>query len=122
MGGLKPGITTDTVATLVAERIKADLLVKGTDQNGVYNKDPRKYPDAIKLDHLTFEEYLAAVEHRREESVIFRGFLNGIAPEYVERHRPAEIVRDFIAGMTDHYFIAQCPEHLRPAYLQCPEP
>ena len=36
MGGLKPGLTTDAVATLVAERVNADLIVKGTDQNGVY--------------------------------------------------------------------------------------
>jgi uridylate kinase len=56
MGGLKPGITTDAVAALVAERIKADLLVKGTDQEGVYNKDPRKHSDAVKLDHLTFDD------------------------------------------------------------------
>ena len=56
MGGLKPGITTDAVAALVAERIKADLLVKGTDQDGVYNKDPRKHADAVKLDHLSFDD------------------------------------------------------------------
>lgn len=56
MGGLKPGITTDAVAALVAEYVKADLLVKGTDQDGVYNKDPRKHADAVKLDHLSFEE------------------------------------------------------------------
>ena len=43
MGGLKPGITTDAVAALVAERVNADLLVKGTDQDGVYDKDPRKH-------------------------------------------------------------------------------
>ncbi|HIJ08942.1 TPA: UMP kinase, partial [Candidatus Bathyarchaeota archaeon] len=48
MGGLRPGITTDAVASLVAEHIKADLLVKGTDQDGVYDKDPRKHVDAIK--------------------------------------------------------------------------
>ncbi len=87
--------------------------------------NPRMKPYTARirdLFRLLFEEYLAAVEQGREESVIFRGFLNGIAPEYVGRHRPAEIVRDFIAGMTDHYFIAQCPEHLRPAYIQCPEP
>ncbi len=48
MGGLKPGITTDTVAALVAERVNAELLVKGTDQNGVYNKDPRKHPERRK--------------------------------------------------------------------------
>ncbi len=56
MGGLKPGITTDAVAALVAERVEAELLVKGTDQEGVYDKDPRKYPDAIKLDHLSIED------------------------------------------------------------------
>jgi uridylate kinase len=56
MGGLKPGITTDAVAALVVERIKADLLVKGTDQDGVYDKDPRKHADAVKLDHLSFDD------------------------------------------------------------------
>jgi uridylate kinase len=56
MGGLKPGITTDTVAALVAERVNADLLVKGTDQDGVYNKDPRKHADAVKLDHMSLED------------------------------------------------------------------
>jgi len=57
MGGLKPGITTDAVAALVAERINADLLVKGTDQEGVYNKDPRTNPGAVKLDILTFDAF-----------------------------------------------------------------
>jgi len=56
MGGLRPGMTTDTVAALIAERINADLLVKGTDQDGVYNKDPKKYGDAVKLDHLSFDD------------------------------------------------------------------
>lgn len=56
MGGLRPGITTDAVAALVAEHVNADLLVKGTDQDGIYNKDPRKHQDAIKLDQLRFED------------------------------------------------------------------
>jgi uridylate kinase len=56
MGGLKPGITTDAVAALVAERVEGDLLVKGTDQDGIYNKDPRKHADAVKLDHLSFDD------------------------------------------------------------------
>ena len=56
MGGLKPGITTDAVAALVAERIDADLLVKGTDQDGIYDKDPRKHNDAVKLNHLSFDD------------------------------------------------------------------
>jgi uridylate kinase len=67
MGGLKPGITTDAVAALVAERVKADLLVKGTDQDGVYTKDPRKHTGAVKLDHLSFaelDEVLSESKHK----------------------------------------------------------
>ena len=56
MGGLKPGMTTDTVAALIAEEVNADLLIKATDQEGVYNKDPRKHADAVMLKHLSFEE------------------------------------------------------------------
>ena len=63
MGGLKPGITTDAVAALVAERVSAELLVKGTDQDGVYDKDPRKHPDAVKLDELSLEDLAKVFEH-----------------------------------------------------------
>ncbi len=70
MGGLRPGITTDAVATLVAERVNAELLVKGTDQNGVYDKDPRKHLDAVKLDRLSLEELAAVFEHSKHEAGI----------------------------------------------------
>jgi len=56
MGGLKPGMTTDTVAALIAEKVNADLLIKATDQEGIYDKDPRKHADAVMLKHLSFEE------------------------------------------------------------------
>ncbi|MGQ9530675.1 MAG: UMP kinase [Candidatus Bathycorpusculaceae bacterium] len=56
MGGLKPGMTTDTVAALIAEKLNADVLVKATDQEGVYDKDPKKYADAVMLEHLRFED------------------------------------------------------------------
>ena len=91
MGGLKPGITTDTVATLLAERIKADLLVKGTDQNGVYNKDPRKYPDAIKLDHLTFEE-LASVFEQNEHKAGIHQIIDPEAVKVLKRNKVKTIV------------------------------
>jgi len=67
VGGLHPGMTTDSVAALVGERVKADLLVKGSNVDGVYTKDPRKHPDAEKLDRLRFEdleELLEASGHR----------------------------------------------------------
>lgn len=54
MGGLRPGMTTDAVAALLAEHIQADLLVKATDQDGIYSRDPRRFPDARKLDSVGF--------------------------------------------------------------------
>jgi len=62
MGGLKPGMTTDAVAAIIAERIKADLLIKATDQDGIYDKDPKKHPDAKKLDKLEFDTLLKLFE------------------------------------------------------------
>lgn len=54
MGGLKPGITTDTVAALVAQRWKADLIVKASDQKGIYTADPRRDPKARLLRKLSY--------------------------------------------------------------------
>lgn len=56
MGGLRPGMTTDTVAALIVEQVNAELFIKATDQEGVYNKDPRKHADAVKLERLSFED------------------------------------------------------------------
>lgn len=54
MGGLKPGITTDTVATLVAEAWNSDLIIKASDQDGIYTEDPRKNPDARLLSTVSY--------------------------------------------------------------------
>jgi uridylate kinase len=51
-----PFFTTDTAATLRAIEIGAKMIIKATKVNGVYDKDPKKYPDAKKLDRLTYEE------------------------------------------------------------------
>ena len=56
MGGLRPGMTTDTVAALIVKQVNAELFIKATDQEGVYNKDPRKHADAVKLEQLSFED------------------------------------------------------------------
>jgi dGTPase len=40
-----------------------------------------------------------------------------MSDDYIARQRPAEVVRDFIAGMTDRYFLDLCPADMRPGYL-----
>lgn len=51
-----PFFSTDTAAALRAAEIEADIIVKATMVDGVYNCDPKKYPDAVKYDKLTFDE------------------------------------------------------------------
>jgi uridylate kinase len=91
MGGLKPGITTDAVAALVAERINADLLVKGTDQEGVYNKDPRTHADAVKLDRLSFDDLSKVFEGSVHEAGIHQ-IIDPEAIKVLKRHRVKLVV------------------------------
>ena len=53
-----PFFTTDTAATLRALEIGADLILKATKVDGVYNKDPMKHEDAVKFKELTYMEVL----------------------------------------------------------------
>jgi len=54
-----PYFTTDTAATLRANEIEADFLIKATKVDGVYDKDPNKFDDAKKLDELTYDRALS---------------------------------------------------------------
>lgn len=51
-----PYFSTDTTAALRAVEIEADILLKGTRVDGVYNKDPEKHQDAVKFEKITFDE------------------------------------------------------------------
>ena len=54
-----PFFTTDTCAALRASEIGADVLLKATKVDGIYNKDPKKYPDAVMYQTLSYEQALA---------------------------------------------------------------
>lgn len=49
-----PFVSTDTAAAMRALEIKADALLKATLVDGVYDKDPHKYPDAVKYDFINY--------------------------------------------------------------------
>jgi uridylate kinase len=70
MGGLKPGMTTDTVAAMMGEKVNADLLVKASDVDGIFTKDPKKYPDAEKIDELRFKDLARLFEENRHKAGI----------------------------------------------------
>ena len=54
-----PFFTTDTTAALRAAEINAHVVLKATKVDGVYDKDPVRFPDAVRYEHLTFQDVLA---------------------------------------------------------------
>lgn len=54
-----PYFSTDTGAALRAAEIHADIILKGTKVDGVYDKDPMKHDDAVKYEHLTYKDAIA---------------------------------------------------------------
>jgi uridylate kinase len=95
MGGLRPGMTTDTVAALIAEKVKADLIIKATDQDGVYDKDPKEHSDAVKFDRLTFGDLSKVFSENKHRA----GIHQIIDPEAVKilkrRQIPVVVVNGF---------------------------
>lgn len=76
----------------------------------------KQYSETIQqLFELLFHQYFEDLEKKKHDSKIYVRFLKDMSDEYVRSHHPAEVVRDFIAGMTDRYFLDQCPQELRPA-------
>jgi uridylate kinase len=53
-----PYFSTDTAASLRAVEIGADIIVKGTRVDGVYNSDPEKNPDAVKFEKISYIDIL----------------------------------------------------------------
>ncbi|MBT4903841.1 MAG: UMP kinase [Flavobacteriaceae bacterium] len=53
-----PFFTTDSAAVLRAVEINADVILKGTRVDGIYNEDPEKNKEAVKFDTLSFEDVL----------------------------------------------------------------
>ena len=58
-GTSNPYFSTDTAATLRALEIKADVIAKATRVDGVYDKDPLKFPDAVKYPEISYQEVLS---------------------------------------------------------------
>ena len=54
-----PYFTTDTAAALRAIEMETDVVIKATKVDGIYDKDPEKYPDAKKYETVTYNEVLA---------------------------------------------------------------
>jgi len=101
-GGHLPGSSTGYDAALFAEAIKADLLIKASDIDGVYSADPDKDPNAEKYDRLTHEEFLKIIEQNPQTPGEYRLFdlkatrlieKNKIKTIFIDGTDPEEIIR-----------------------------
>ena len=63
MGGVSPGITTDAVSALLAERVKAKLLVNATSVDAAYTSDPEKDKSAKRIPRMTHRDLMKLVSN-----------------------------------------------------------
>ena len=101
-----PFFTTDSAAALRAAEMGAEAILKGTQVDGIYSADPKKYPDATRFDNITHAEVLnkglavmdvAAVALARENSipiVVFSIHEKGAFAKIMVGEGRATIVRD----------------------------
>ncbi len=92
-----PYFTTDTAAALRAIEINADILVKGTRVDGVYDSDPEKNPDAVKYDHLTYQQVLTDKLKVMDLTAVTLCQENDL-PILVLNTRDEGNIQDFVAG------------------------
>ncbi len=86
---------------------KALFRLKKFNTENIYLKantdeDRKKYKEKI---IYLYYEYLEDLEKKNTDSIIFKTFLNNMSKEYVEKTDKRRIVIDFLAGMTDDYFV-----------------
>lgn len=78
------------------------------------NPGIKKELEVIKMLFETiFLRFLSDIRNRNLNSLIYAHFIDGMSEVYLDSHCPEEIVRDFISGMTDKYFLRQSPDSNR---------
>jgi dGTPase len=84
-------------------------MLKAFNYERIY-KNPvikRGYEKIKECYRTLFESFIEHIARKKRNSPIFTEFLDHFASNYLEMNTPADMVRDFIAGMTDDYFLAQ---------------
>ena len=74
MGGTEPAHSTDAVSAILAEYIKADLLINLTSVDGMYNKDPNKFEDARLITEITAHDMLEFISKKDTKAGTYEFF------------------------------------------------
>jgi len=92
-----PYFSTDTTAALRASEIRADVILKATKVDGVYDRDPNKYADARRFDRLTFSEALARRLQIMDSTAFSLCMDNKIPIVVFDMYKPGSL-RDAVLG------------------------
>jgi uridylate kinase len=92
-----PYFSTDTTAALRASEIRADVILKATKVDGVYDRDPNKFPDARRYDRLTFTEALTKRLQIMDSTAFSLCMDNKIPIVVFNMYKPG-ILRDAVLG------------------------
>lgn len=76
MGGTEPAHSTDAVGSILAEFVGADLLINATSVDGLYNKDPQKYDDAVKIKEITASDMMDLLSNKDTKAGTYEFFDN----------------------------------------------
>jgi uridylate kinase len=103
-----PYFTTDTAAALRAAEMNCDALLKGTSVDGIYTADPKRKPDAERLDRLTYLEYLSKDLRVMDASAIAMMRDSAIPIVVFSIRRPGALM-DVMTGQGAHSVITEAP-------------
>jgi len=67
-GGYRPGSSTDYRAVIFAKKMGTDLIINATDVPGVYDRNPQKHPDAVKLKELTYDQLETIIKENTRQA------------------------------------------------------
>ncbi len=101
-----PFFTTDTAATLRAVEIGAEVIIKATKVDGVYNKDPNIYNDAVKFNTITYDQVLSEHIKVMDDTSIALAKDNKLPIIICDMFKPNNLL-DIINGNTDNCSIVQ---------------
>jgi len=93
-----PYFTTDTAATLRAAEMRCEALFKGTQVDGVYSADPRRQPDAVRYERLSYAQVLREDLKVMDASAIALARDNGIPILVFSIHRPGGFAEVLCGG------------------------
>lgn len=84
MGGTEPAHSTDAVGSILAEYVGADLVINATSVDGLYDKDPNKFSDAVMFSEVTADKLMEIVSANETKAGTYE-FIDKTAIEIIKR-------------------------------------